>query len=90
MMCRRLDPIDDLFGGSGTTLIACEKSGRLGRLIELEARYCDVAVSRWEQFTNKQAVLENDGRTFHAFWEGDFNRDGLGRSRTETTPTRTR
>ncbi|HLJ48864.1 MAG TPA: site-specific DNA-methyltransferase [Bryobacteraceae bacterium] len=59
------DTILDVFGGSGTTLIACEKSGRLARLIELEARYCDVAVSRWEQFTNKQAVLENDGRTFH-------------------------
>lgn len=45
----------DLFGGSGTTLIACEKTGRRGRLAELEPGYCQVIVDRWEAFTGKKA-----------------------------------
>ena len=56
------DTILDPFGGSGSTLIGCEKSGRQGRMIELEPRYCDVAILRWQDFTGKQAVLEGDGR----------------------------
>ena len=48
----------DLFGGSGTTLIVCEKTGRQARLMELDPRYCDVIVQRWQQFTGKLAVLE--------------------------------
>lgn len=47
----------DLFGGSGTTLIACEKNNRLARIMELDPKYCDVIVKRWENFTGKQAVL---------------------------------
>ena len=54
----------DLFGGSGSTLIACEKTGRHARLMELDARYVDVIVRRWQEFTGKQATLEADGRTF--------------------------
>lgn len=54
----------DLFGGSGSTLIACEKTGRSARLMELDPKYCDVIVKRWEQFTNKQATLEETGATF--------------------------
>lgn len=54
----------DPFGGSGTTLIAAEKSGRVARLIELDPKYVDVIVRRWEEFTGKAAVLEADGRTF--------------------------
>jgi DNA modification methylase len=45
----------DPFGGSGTTLIAAEQTGRHARLMELDPRYCDVIVKRWEQFTGKQA-----------------------------------
>ena len=45
------------FGGSGSTLIACEKTGRKARLMELDPKYCDVIVKRWEDFTGKQAVL---------------------------------
>jgi DNA modification methylase len=45
----------DPFGGSGTTLIAAEQTGRHARLMELDPRYCDVIVRRWEQFTGKQA-----------------------------------
>ena len=48
----------DLFGGSGSTLIACEKTNRNSRLMELDPKYCDVIVKRWEQFTGKKAMLE--------------------------------
>ncbi len=47
----------DFFGGSGSTMIACEKVGRQARLMELDPKYCDVIVKRWEEFTGKQAVL---------------------------------
>ena len=47
----------DLFGGSGSTIIAAEKIGRKARLMELDPKYCDVIVKRWEDFTGKQAVL---------------------------------
>lgn len=54
----------DLFGGSGSTLIACEKTGRQARLMELDPRYCDVIVKRWQQFTGKRATLEATGEQF--------------------------
>jgi DNA modification methylase len=57
------DLVLDLFGGSGSTMIACEKMGRSSRLMELDPRYCDVIVKRWQDFTGKIAHLE-DGRTF--------------------------
>lgn len=47
----------DLFGGSGTTIIACEKSGRNARVMELDPKYCDVIVKRWEEFTGQTATL---------------------------------
>ena len=47
----------DLFGGSGSTIIAAEKIGRKACLMELDPKYCDVIVKRWEEFTGKQAVL---------------------------------
>ena len=56
----------DLFGGSGSTLIACEKTGRQARLMELDPRYCDVIVKRWQQFTGKTAKLEGTGKPFPA------------------------
>jgi DNA modification methylase len=52
------------FGGSGTTLIACEKTNRIGRLMELDPKYCDVIVKRWQDYTGKQATLESTGQTF--------------------------
>ena len=52
------DVVLDLFGGSGTTAIACEKTGRKARLMELDPKYCDVIVKRWEEFTGKKARLE--------------------------------
>jgi DNA modification methylase len=57
------DVVLDPFGGSGSTLIACAKSGRQGRLIELDPRYCDVIVRRWQDWAGAQARLEGDGRS---------------------------
>jgi len=54
----------DLFGGSGSTLIAAEKNGRIARLMELDPKYCDVIVKRWQDFTGKQATLEATGQTY--------------------------
>lgn len=47
----------DLFGGSGSTMIACEKIGRHARVMELDPKYCDVIIKRWEDFTGKKAEL---------------------------------
>jgi len=54
----------DLFGGSGTTMIACEKNNRDCRMMELDPKYCDVIIQRWQDFTGKEAVHE-DGRKFN-------------------------
>ena len=54
----------DPFGGSGTTLIAAEKSGRVARLIELDPKYADVIVRRWQDWTGQQATRESDGLAF--------------------------
>jgi ParB-like chromosome segregation protein Spo0J len=54
----------DLFGGSGSTLIGCEKMKRRAFLMELDPKYCDVIVKRWQDYTGKKATLESDGRTF--------------------------
>jgi DNA modification methylase len=54
----------DIFGGSGSTLIACEKTNRDCRLMELDPKYCDVIIKRWQDFTGKQATLEATGETF--------------------------
>jgi DNA modification methylase len=59
----------DLFGGSGSTLIACEKLGRRARLMEIDPPYCDVIIRRWQEYAGKAAMLEGDGRSF------DENRD---------------
>jgi DNA modification methylase len=58
------DRVLDPFAGSGSTLIACEKTHRQARLIELEPKYCDVIIRRFEEFSGKRAVLESDGRGF--------------------------
>lgn len=47
----------DLFGGSGSTLIACEQLGRKARLVELDPKYCDVILDRWEKLTGGTAKL---------------------------------
>jgi DNA modification methylase len=56
----------DLFGGSGSTLIACEKKGRESFVMELDPKYVDVIVNRWQQYTGKEAVLESTGETYNS------------------------
>ena len=56
----------DPFGGSGTTLIAAERTGRVARVVELDPRYVDVIVERWQAETGCDAVLDGDGRGFAA------------------------
>lgn len=56
--------ITDIFGGSGTTMIAAEKTGRHSRLMELDPSYVDVIVRRWQEFTGKKATRESDGVLF--------------------------
>ena len=73
------DLVLDSFGGSGTTAIACEKHGRFARLMELDPRYCDVIVRRWQDFTGQQATLEATGQTFEEL-EGERLQDGSEQS----------
>ena len=58
------DIVFDPFMGSGSTLIAAEKTQRIGMGIEISPGYCDVIVKRWQDFTGKKAILDGDGRTF--------------------------
>jgi hypothetical protein len=58
------ETILDLFGGSGSTLIGCEKTNRKAYLMELDPKYCDVIIKRWQDFTGKQATLESNGKTY--------------------------
>lgn len=58
------DLILDSFAGSGTTVIACEKHGRQARLMELDPKYCDVIINRWQDFTGQKAILEATGQTY--------------------------
>lgn len=67
------DIISDLFGGSGSTLIACEKTGRTARLMELDPKYCDVIVKHWQDFTGKQAIHAETGQPFAEVTNGETN-----------------
>ena len=58
------DLVADFFGGSGSTLIGCERLGRNARLMEIDPKYVDVIIRRWQAFTGKQATPEGDERTF--------------------------
>jgi DNA modification methylase len=64
------DSVLDLFGGSGSTLIAAEKTGRNARLMELDPKYVDVIVKRWQAFTGKDAVHADSGQTFNEIANG--------------------
>lgn len=57
---RRGESVLDLFGGSGTTMIAAEQLGRKAFLMEYDPHYCDVIIDRWEKFTGEKAVLLDD------------------------------
>lgn len=67
---RKGDLVFDPFGGSGTTLIAAEKTGRHASLIELDPKYVDVIVRRWQEFAGETAVLESSGQSFDDLHSG--------------------
>ena len=64
------DIVLDSFGGSGTTIIAADKNGRVGYAMEIDPKYCDVIVTRWQDYTGKQATLESTGQTFGIIKDG--------------------
>jgi DNA modification methylase len=64
------DLILDLFGGSGSTLIGCERRGRKARLMEIDPKYADVIVRRYQEYSGKPAVLDGDGRTYAEVAQG--------------------
>jgi len=70
---RRNGIILDAFGGSGTTLIAAHKTGRKGRLIELDPIYVDVIIKRWSKVTGQTAILESSGQGFSEVATSRFN-----------------
>jgi DNA modification methylase len=65
------DAVIDCFGGSGSTMIACEKTGRHARLMELDPKYCDVIVKRWQDFTGKIATHAETGEPFAEVTNGN-------------------
>ena len=70
------DIVLDSFGGSGTTLIAAQKNGRYAYLMELDPRYVDVIVKRWQEFTGQEAILDGDGRTFNEMKNERHGKEG--------------
>ena len=65
------EKIMDVFGGSGSTLIACEETERKCYMMELDPKYCDVIIKRWQKQTNRKAILESNGRSFDELSEKD-------------------
>jgi len=72
----------DGFGGSGSTLISCEKNHRDCYMMELDPKYCDVIIKRWQDFTGKEAVIESTGDKFNDMYingrKSDFADANLG------------
>jgi DNA modification methylase len=60
------DIVFDPFSGSGSTLIACEKLNRICYGIELDNKFVDVIIQRWQQFTGKEAIHEQSGKTYNS------------------------
>jgi DNA modification methylase len=61
----------DVFGGSGSTLIAAQRLGMAARLVEFDPRFCDVIVKRWQDYTNRHATLESTGEIFAVVGEAE-------------------
>lgn len=77
------DLVFDPFGGSGTTLIAAEKTDRRAALIELDPKYVDVIVRRWQEFTGETAVLEGSGQSFDELMAANHCADHVERGGSE-------
>ena len=69
-LMNRCRGVVDCFCGTGTTIIAAEKLGRIGYGIELDPKYCDVIVQRWEKFTGKDAIHQQSGKTYKELKDG--------------------
>lgn len=72
---RRGQIVFDPFAGSGSTLIACEKTGRKARCIEYEPKYCDVIIRRWQDLTGKDLVHAETGKTFNRIAQEGLKND---------------
>lgn len=70
------DIVADIFGGSGTTLIAAEQLGRRARLMEIDPHYCDVIIGRWEEFTGRKAVRVSEENNMGEEDPGSMRRGG--------------
>jgi DNA modification methylase len=68
------DLVLDTFAGSGSTLIACQRTSRCGRMIELDPRYVDASILRWQAFSGQQATLASTAQTFEDVWSGNWIR----------------
>jgi DNA modification methylase len=75
---KRGELVYDPFLGSGTTLAAAEQSGRVCHGLELDPKYVDVVVQRWQMLTGKGALLDGDGRTFEEVGKARLAPDGVG------------
>ncbi len=80
----------DPFGGSGTALIAAEKTGRRARVVEIDPYYCDVAIRRWESFSGKQAVLAQTDESFEDVDERRSNEAALATGTHEMSSSKAR
>jgi DNA modification methylase len=82
----------DGFGGSGSTMISCEKNSRHCMMIEMEPKYCDVIINRWQDFTGKQAILESSGDSYNDMIangrKGNLADAGLGQLKEVSRETR--
>lgn len=78
---RRGDLVLDGFGGSGSTLIAAEKTGRVAHLIEYDPLYCDTIIRRWQTYNGKEATLEQGGQSFEDVCEARFCEEGMADGR---------
>ena len=75
---RRGDSVLDIFGGSGSTLIAADQCGRVARLIELDPLYCDTIIRRFERVTGEAAVLGEGGSSFAHVSAERLGNGGIG------------
>ena len=78
----------DPFGGSGSTLIACEKTGRQARLIELDPKDVDGIIRRWQAFSGGAAILGGEGTSFEKVDRGRGGPSGMARGLTPVPPSR--
>ncbi len=72
------DVVADFFGGAGSTLIGCERTGRKARLMELDPKYADCIARRYQEYSGKKATLDGDGRTFEEVAQERIGHDRVG------------